>query len=188
MINSTKYSVLRQENKMQKRFFNFFFLLFTLMALPSCGVYSFNDVGSVEEGVKTIKVNFIENRASYVNPRISPTLTESLRQKIIRQSKLSNTNSDDAHYIITATITEYNVSTSGVSSSTTGNGVALSRLTVGLQITRLNQLTGKTEQFAVSRPFDYSSTLTLQAAESQLLDEMIRTLTDEIFNRIFSNW
>ena len=172
---------------MKKRFFTFYFLLFTLIALQSCGAYSFNDVGSVEEGVKTIKVNFIENRASYVNPRISPTLTESLRQKVIRQSKLTNTTSDDAHYIITAVITGYNVSTSGVSSSTT-NGVALSRLTVDIQITRLNQLTGKTEQFSVSRPFDYSSTLTLQAAESQLLDEMIRTLTDEIFNRIFSNW
>jgi hypothetical protein len=49
-------------------------------------------------------------------------------------------------------------------------------------------LDNKVEEFDVSRSFDYSANLTLQQAEGQLADEVIRTLTDEIFNRIFSNW
>ena len=31
-------------------------------------------------------------------------------------------------------------------------------------------------------------TLSLQQAEAQLLDEVVRSLTDDIFNKIFSDW
>jgi hypothetical protein len=44
------------------------------------------------------------------------------------------------------------------------------------------------QEFDISRSFDYDSNKSLQQAEAGLLDEMIRSLTDEIFNRIFSNW
>jgi hypothetical protein len=40
----------------------------------------------------------------------------------------------------------------------------------------------------VSRNFDFSANLTLQQAEAQLTDDIIKNMTDEIFNRIFSNW
>ncbi len=40
----------------------------------------------------------------------------------------------------------------------------------------------------VSRSFDFPANQTLNQAEAQLLDEMIRNLSDEIFNRIFSDW
>ena len=40
----------------------------------------------------------------------------------------------------------------------------------------------------LSRNFDFDASLTLQQAESQKADEIVRNMTDEIFNRIFSNW
>jgi hypothetical protein len=40
----------------------------------------------------------------------------------------------------------------------------------------------------VSRSFDFDANLTLTQAEARLLDEMVRSLTDDMFNRIFSNW
>ena len=43
-------------------------------------------------------------------------------------------------------------------------------------------------EFDVSRNFDFSANLTLNQAESQLMDEIIRSITDDIFNQIFSNW
>ena len=46
----------------------------------------------------------------------------------------------------------------------------------------------ETDEFDVSRSFDYSANLSLQQAEGQLLDEVVRSLTDDIFNHIFSNW
>ena len=48
----------------------------------SCGVYSFADV-SIPDSIKTIRVNFLENRAPYVNPQLSPALTDRVKQKII---------------------------------------------------------------------------------------------------------
>jgi len=40
----------------------------------------------------------------------------------------------------------------------------------------------------VTRNFDFNANLSLQQAEAQQSDEIIKNMTDEIFNRIFSNW
>jgi hypothetical protein len=65
----------------------------------------------------------------------------------------------------------------------------MNNLNVGLTITLRNQLNGgEPQEYQVSRSFPFSATLSLQAAESRLLDEIVTNLTDDIFNRIFSNW
>ena len=160
-----------------------------LTGVTSCGIYSFADV-SIPDSIKTVRVNFFENRAQYINPQLSPVLTDRVRQRIINQTKLTQTNSDNADYDITATITQYSVSTSGIS---TGNNntrqASMNNLNVGLTITLRNQLNGgEPQEYQVSRSFPFSATLSLQAAESRLLDEIVTNLTDDIFNRIFSNW
>ncbi|HEX6335251.1 MAG TPA: LPS assembly lipoprotein LptE, partial [Flavisolibacter sp.] len=138
----------------------------------------------------TVRVNMIENRASYVNPQLSPNLTERLKQKILNQTKLTNTSGSTAHLEITGYITDYSVSTSGVGAGAPGSRqqAQINRLTVTVTIVRLNQLTNTTQEHNVSRSFEFSASQSLQAAESALLDEMVRNLADEIFNRLFSNW
>jgi outer membrane lipopolysaccharide assembly protein LptE/RlpB len=152
-------------------------------------VYSFNDVGTIPPNIKTVRINFIENRAPYVNPQLSPALTDRLKQKITSQTRLTSVSGDNADYDISGTVTDYSVSTSGVT-NTNGQAVgSINRLTVTIQIVLVNQLESKPPQeYTVSRSFDFKANLTLQQAERSLLDEMIRNLTDEIFNRIFSNW
>jgi hypothetical protein len=149
----------------------------------SCGIYTFKDV-SIPPEVKTVKINFIENRASYKNPQLSPRLTDQLQQKIANQTRLTRTNSDDAHYQISGYISSYAVSTSGISS----RQAATNRLTVGVHITLLNTLKNETKEYDVNRDFEFSAGLTLTQAEAQLLDDIVKNVTDEIFNRIFSNW
>ena len=158
-------------------------LLFSVLLFSSCGVYTFKDV-SIPPEVKTVKINFIENRASYKNPQLSPRLTDQLQQKISNQTRLIRTNSADAHYQISGYVSSYAVSTSGISSQQ----AATNRLTVGVHITLLNTLDGKTTDYDISRDFDFSAGLTLSQAEGRLLDDIIKNVTDEIFNRIFSNW
>jgi hypothetical protein len=51
-----------------------------------------------------------------------------------------------------------------------------------------DQKANKTQEYDVSRNFEYSATKSLSQAESELADDIIRGLTDDIFNRIFSNW
>ncbi len=158
-------------------------LWFMVFVVTSCKVYSFKDV-SIPPEVKTVKVTFIENRARYVNPQISPRLTDKLLQKITGQTRLTRTNNDDAHYQVGGYISDYSVSTSGISNQQE----AINRLTVSAHIVFRNTLLDKTEEFDVSRNFDFSASLSLTQAEGSLTEDIIRNLSDEIFNRIFSNW
>ena len=159
-------------------------LLWVAFTLAGCGVYKFKDA-VIPTDVKTIKIGFIENRARYVNPQLSPKLTDKLLQKITGSTKLTRTNNDDAHYVVSGQITNYDPSqTVGIS----GQQATTNRLTVTVHITLRKTLDNKTDEFDVSRSFDYSANLTLSQAEGQLLDEVVRSLTDDIFNHIFSNW
>ncbi|HEX2535894.1 MAG TPA: LPS assembly lipoprotein LptE [Chitinophagaceae bacterium] len=166
-------------------------LLVVLGTGTGCRVYSFADV-SIPDSIKTVRINFIENRAQYVNPRLAPNLTDRLKQKIVNQTRLTQTNNENAHYDISSFISSYTVSTSGVSTSGTGNQrqreSSMNRLTVGVHIVLNDRLGNKTQEFDVSRSFDFQASLALQQAEAALLDAMVRDLTDDIFNRIFSNW
>jgi hypothetical protein len=152
--------------------------------MTSCGIYSFRDA-VIPENIKTVKIGFIENKARYVNPQLAPLLTDKLQQKIMNGTKLTRTNSDEAHYQIYATITNYDPSqTVGVSAQQ----ASTNRLTVTVHVLLKKTLENKEQEFDVTRNFDFSANLTLQAAESQLMDDILRNITDDIFNQIFSNW
>lgn len=158
-------------------------LFFIAAGNSSCNVYKFRDI-SIPDSIKTVKVNFIENKAPYVNPQLSPRLTDKLRQKIVGQTRLSQTNNDNADWIVGGRITNYAFSTSGISQQQ----VATNRLTVTVHITLNDQKANKNQEYDVSRNFEYSGNMSLQQAEASLGDEIIRGLTDDIFNRLFSNW
>jgi hypothetical protein len=159
------------------------FLFFTSLVNTGCGIYKFNEA-VVPDSIKTIKVNFIENKAPYVNPTLSPRLTDKLRQKIVSQTRLSQTNNDNADWIINGNISSYGFTTSGISQQKE----ATNRLTVGVHITINDQRANKATDYDVSRSFEFAASQSIQQAESTLGDEIIRSLTDDIFNKIFSNW
>jgi outer membrane lipopolysaccharide assembly protein LptE/RlpB len=148
-----------------------------------CGVYKFKDV-SIDPEVKTVKVNFIENRARYVNPQLSPRLTDKLRQKIVGQTRLTQVNKENPDWEINGVVTDYSFTTSAI----TNQQVANNRLTVSVHITLNDRKKDKTSEYDVTRSFEFKGNQSFQQAENALGEEMIRTLTDEIFNRLFSNW
>ena len=140
---------------------------------------------SIPKEVKTIRINYIENRARYVNPQLGPQLTDKLRQKINSQTNRTLVQGDNADYDITGTITDYAFSTSGIAS----NRSATNRLTVTIHVKLLNRIDEKKNIDAdVSRSFEFDANISIQQAEQQLNESIIKNLTDEIFNRIFSNW
>ncbi len=169
----------------ENTFLNSVFLLLAtiILLLSSCKVYTFRDI-SIPPEVKTVKIGFIENKARYVNPQLSPQLTDKLQQKITNQTRLTRTNSDDAHYQVSGFIAEDFISTAGISNQT----AAINRLTITVHITLFRSLENKTDEFDISRNFDFNASLSRNQAEQLLRDEIIRTMTDEIFNRLFSNW
>lgn len=156
--------------------------------MASCKIYSFKDV-SIPPQIKTIRIGFIENRARIVDPTLSPQLTDKLKQKVNSQTKLTQVQSDNADYDVTAYISDYAVSTSGVSNQT----ASTNRLTVSVHITLKNRLNDQklgTPDFEadVSRNFDFSASQTLNDAQAALTPTIVSDMTDDIFNRLFSNW
>lgn len=165
--------------------------LLATLALTSCKIYSFRDT-SIPPEVKTIHLAYIENRARLVNPALAPALNDAIRQKINNQaSKLSQIETSDADYDVTAYVSDYNYSTSGIS----GQQASSNRLSVTVHIIFKNNLdpTGKKVPPAnfeadVTRNFDFPATTSITDAEQQLLPTITSNLTDEIFNKLFSNW
>lgn len=162
---------------------NILFILLAGIFMQGTCRYSLKDV-SIPPEIKTVRVLFIENKARYINPQLSPKLTDKLRQKIVNQTRLSQTN-NDADYEISGYISDYSVNTSGISQQQ----VASNNLNVTVHIIFKNRQDEKKNFEAdVTRNFPFSASKSLSQAEAELNDQIITNLTDEIFNRIFSNW
>jgi hypothetical protein len=165
--------------------------LFICVALSSCKIYSFKDV-SIPSAVKSIHIGYIENRARLVNPQLAPQLNDKLRQKINQQaSRLTQSPNNDADYEVNGFVSDYNVTTSGISNQQ----AATNRLNVTVHLIFKNHLdpTGKNVAPAdfeadVTRNFDFSAGLSISDAEVQLMPTIISNMVDEIFNKLFSNW
>jgi len=162
-----------------------------LFGPASCKIYSLKDT-SIPPEVKSIHLAYIENRARLINPALAPALNDAIRQKINSQaSRLAQLPGTDADYDVTAWVSDYNYSTSGISSQQASSN----RLTVTVHIVFKNNLdpTGKKVPPAnfeadVSRNFDFSASTSITDAEQTLLPTITSNVTDEIFNKLFSNW
>ncbi len=182
ILKNSKYKPVVVSSKSLVKRFWLLAIGYWLLAFSSC--YSFKDV-SIPPEVKTVKVNYIDNRARIINPQLSQRLTDKLRQKIVNQTRLSQTNSDEAHYDISGQITDYYVTTSGISNQQ----AATNRLNVTVHLVFKNRLDDtKSFEADLTRNFDFSAGLSLSQAENSLTDLIVQNMTDEIFNRIFSNW
>ncbi len=164
------------------------FLAIGLILVVTCSFatckYGFKDV-SLPPEVKTFRVNYFENRADYKNPQLSPQLTEKLKQKIISTTRLQQVNGDEAHYDISGYVSAYYTSTTGI---TNGN-TSLNRLTATFHIIFKNTLDEKKNFEAdVTYSVDFDANLSLSQIEQSKGDDIVKNLTDAIFNKIFSNW
>jgi outer membrane lipopolysaccharide assembly protein LptE/RlpB len=161
-----------------------------LLLLAFTGVYatckySFKDASPIPSEVKTFRVNYFTNKATYVNPQLSQQLTERCKQKIISTTRLRQTNDDDAHYDISGHVSDYFVTTTGITNGNPGTN----RLNVSFHLIFKNSVDPKKNfETDLSRTFDFPASQGLQQAEASLNSEIIKNITDEIFNKIFSNW
>lgn len=158
--------------------------LVTVFTFSTCK-YGFKDTAPIPVEVKTFRVNYLENKATYINTQLSPQLTEQLKAKVINTTRLKQTNNDDAHYDISGFVSQYYTSTVSIS----GNNSSGNRLTVGFHLVFRNTLNDtKSFEADLMRTFDFDARLSLQDAERTLNETIVKNLVDEIFNKIFSNW
>ena len=160
------------------------FLLLTTFSYSTCK-YGFKNTAPIPPDVKTFRVNYLSNKAQYVNPQLSPQLTEKLKQKIIGNTRLRQSNSDDAHYDISGYVSQYYTSTTGIS----GNNASTNRLNISFHLVFKNNIDDKASfESDVSTYVDFPATQSLSQAEAGNSSKIVGNIVDEIFNKIFANW
>ncbi len=160
------------------------FLLVVTFSYSTCK-YGFKNTAPIPQDVKTFRVNYLSNKAQYVNPQLSPQLTEKLKQKIIGNTRLRQTNNDDAHYDISGYVSQYYTSTTGVS----GNNATTNRLNISFHLVFKDALDDKKSfETDVSTYVDFPATQSLSQAEASNGTKIVSNIVDEIFNKIFANW
>jgi hypothetical protein len=157
---------------------------FSLFNFATCK-YSFKDVAPIPVEIKNFRVQPLGNKAQYINPQLSLQLTEKLKQKVINTTRLRQVNEDDADYDISGYISQYSTTTVSIQNGQSGSN----RLTVGFHVVFKNRLDAtKDFEADVNYNKDFDSGLSLTEAESKYTEEIVKNLTDLIFNKIFSNW
>ncbi len=165
-------------------------LALVIIGTTSCGVYSFRNT-SIPSNVKTVHVNLFGNKARYVNATLAPNLTDAVVQLINNQTKLTLNDDNNAHYVLSGEVTGYDVSTSGIGSGVNGStsAASMNRLTVNFHLVWIdNTKDGKKKEFNVSQNFDFSSNLSLDQAELSLKSDILKNVSEAIFNDVFANW
>jgi hypothetical protein len=155
------------------------------MSLPACGPYSFTGA-SIPPEVKTVQVDFFENRADIVVPELSQQFTEKLKDKFVTETRLTLVR-QKGDLQFSGQIVQYRVSTQTVSGTT--ERASESRLTIAVKLRYANEANPKDNfektfsQYAV-----FDATQSLSSVEDQLIDQITDRLIQDIFNATVNNW
>lgn len=171
---------------MHKKFVSFFIIIILLTGITnSCRIsYSFTGA-NISPAVKTFSVYYFPNRARLVNPTMSQSFTEALREKLQRQTPL-NELAEDGDLIFEGQITGYEVRPMSIQKE---DMAALNRLTVSVRVKYTNNIDPDQsieQTFSAFEEFDAASSLS--AVEDGLVPEIITKLTEDIFNATLANW
>lgn len=162
---------------------------FLLIAIAFTGCkmnYSFTGA-SIPPGTETVSVANFPNMAPLVNPTLSMTLAEALKDKFMSQTSLQLIQRDgDLQF--SGTITGYQTRPVSIQAGDT-DVAAMNRLTLTVKVKFTNKLDSKADfDTNFSRYSDYDSSENLQDVEDALIDEIIEQIIDDIFNKSVVNW
>ncbi|MBW6490037.1 MAG: hypothetical protein K0B15_02470 [Lentimicrobium sp.] len=155
-----------------------------MLATVGCGVYSFTGA-SVPPEAKTVSVTLFPNKAEIVQPSLSQTFTDALRDKFTSQTSLSIIpRGGDLHF--EGEITRYSTEPVAITGQQTA---ALIRLQITVNVRYTSKFSTKDNfETSFSRFQDYNSSLNLSAVEADLIEKISAELVDDIFNKAVVNW
>ncbi|MCI0920511.1 LptE family protein [Sphingobacterium rhinopitheci] len=163
-------------------------LCLMVLLVQSCGVkYSFTG-GSIPKGMNTYTVMYFENLSPLVYTPLSQNFTEALKDRIRTQSSLSQVN-NDGDAIFEGVITSYVIGPAGVISGTTDRAES-SRLTITVKVKYTNKLdpTGESDFEDSFSQFQDFPGADITAYEAKINTDIIKMLTEDVYNKAFANW
>jgi hypothetical protein len=154
-------------------------------AATGCKVsYSFSGA-SISPKVKTVSIQYFQNRASLVQPGLSQALTDALIDKCKAQTSLSLVNgTGDVNF--EGEITDYSSKPLTVGADFKA---AMNRFTIGVKVKFTNSVEPDLNyEQSFSRYQDYDSKFDLSSVEQDLAEKIVELLVEDIFNQAFVNW
>ncbi len=163
-----------------------YFIIFNslIFLLQACGIYSFTGA-SIPPEVKTISIQYFSNNAPLIQPTLSQSFTDALKDKFTNQTNLTLINRG-GDINIEGSVTNYSVSPVAIQSS---DMAALNRLTITVSVKFTNNIDEKQNfETTFSRYADYSSSESLSSVEESLIKQIDDELIEDIFNKSVVNW
>lgn len=165
-----------------------FAAIFATIFFVSCGykiTYNLSG-GSIPPEAKTFSVAYFPNNAPMVAPTLSNVLTEGLRDKFSRQTRLAQVE-EGGDFAFEGEITNYSSTTASVSS---GDYALQNRLTITVKVNFQNAV-DQTLSFnakTFSAYADYDSSQLLIDVQDQLIEEIVDDLVNDIYMAAAGNW
>jgi hypothetical protein len=160
-------------------------LAVTALIVHSCGIYSFTGT-SIQPDVKTVTINYFEYKALKVNPSLSNSMTEAMKDKFLKLTKLEQVESEGDLEIIGA-ITGYDVKATAV---TANESVAQNRLTVTVKVSFVSRKHPEEgfDEKSFSAYQDFDAMQSLESVEATLCEDIVEQLCEDIFNATVAQW
>ena len=157
-----------------------------LLLVSACNIVQYSFTGtSIQEDVKTVTINYFEYKALRVNPSLSNDLTEAMKDKFRKGTRLEQVDMD-GDLELSGEVTGYDVKAQAVTSAEVA---AQNRLTVSVKISFTNRKYPEDDfEKSFSAYADFDSTMSLDSVESGLCEEIIEKLCEDIFNASVANW
>lgn len=162
-------------------------IIATLAILTAaCSVsYKFNGASIDYTKTKTIQINEFPIRSAYVWGPMAPMFNNELKDIFSSHTKLQQVKRN-GDLKIEGEITQYQQRNKSVSSEGYSAQVELS-MTVNVRFTNnTNHSEDFERQFTASQYYD--SSLSLNAVQDELVQQMVKDITEQIFNATVANW
>jgi hypothetical protein len=160
-------------------------LAVTFLILSGCKVKYSLDGASIPVEAKTVSVGFFTNNTTLGAPSLSQRFTEKMRDVVSSQTRLALV-SQNGDLQFEGYIADYNVAPVAIQST---DIAGLNRLTITVNVKYSNRFDeSKNFEQNFTRFADFKSTESINAKEAELVQEIYRQLTEDIFNKAFNNW
>ncbi|MCX6236184.1 MAG: LptE family protein [Bacteroidia bacterium] len=165
-------------------------ILALIFVVNACKFPKYGFTGaSISSDVKTVFIDFFTNRARVVNPMLSQTFTEKMKDKFVNETGLSM---DDKQGDLEfgGEITGYEVRPLSIQQSEQGRDFAsMNRLTVTVKVVFTNNKDHEQDfNTSFSAYYDWESTRSLNDVENDAVTVIVEQLVDDIFNKSVANW
>ncbi len=164
-------------------------ILVILLFTSGCKISYSLSGASISPEVKSVFVDYFRNRSRVINPTLSQSFTEGMKDKFVNETGLT-LNTDQGDLEFSGEITGYDVRPLSVQKSDTGRDFAsMNRLTITVKVIFVNNKDHDQDfNTTFSAYYDWDSSKTINQVENEAVQVITAQLIEDIFNKSVANW